>query len=68
MPAGDIGQALGHGDAGRLHEIDGDQRRDVGNRIIRAGDEPLSPELLIEQIRPTSAVLSFRGQRFSVSQ
>ena len=37
----------------------------VNGQVVREG-EAISPGLVVEQIRPKSAVFSIRGQRFEV--
>ena len=54
--------------SGLVHSANPAHRLLVLNGQVYAEGSRPTPELLIEQIRPTSAVLSFRGQRFSVSQ
>lgn len=38
----------------------------INGQIFREADKP-GPDVVIEQIRPKSAVLSFRGTRYSVA-
>ena len=42
-------ERLRHREPRRLHEIDGDQRGDVGDRIAVAGDEFAAAKLAVEQ-------------------
>src|SRR6266851_131014 len=49
MPAAKVGKRLRHSKLGRLHEVDRDHGRDVGDREARARDVGASFELAVEK-------------------
>ena len=53
---------------GIVHSAQAAQRLVILNgQVLHEGDRP-TPELQVEQIRPRSVVLNFRGQAFELAQ